>query len=415
MGQGATNGTGRRAVVRAAGLACGLAGAPAFVRAQSGRLRVGVLLPRTGALAPLGLSCVRGAETGADVIRELMGVNLELLHADTASSVGEARARADRLIGDGAQAIVGPVDSAAAASVATLCEQRRVPFVVNVAADPQLTERGLRYTFRVFPTSHALVRDGLSACRELFQATRTAPRSCVLLHPSDAPGLATRKAVEAALPTLDFLPFRIVDAIGVDAGGRDLASAVARARAANADFAMPLFRRDGAIALVREMVRQRYETQGLVSPGAPGMYEEGFYRALGRHAEFCVTNVPWPDPRSRITAAVERAFARRYPGERLMFQALNVGYTVEALLVLADGFRRAGSAGGNVLADALRKTSLDERMMLGGPLRFDARGQATGHFAASIQNRKGRPALVLPASSAELAPVFPMPGWDRRG
>ena len=67
------------------------------------------------------------------------------------------------------------------------------------------------------------------------------------------------------------------------------------------------------------------------------------------------------------------------------------------------------------LAEAIRKTDIAERMMIGGPIRFDAKGQNTQIASACVQNRNGAPAVVLPKSAAQMAPVFPMPDWRARG
>ena len=98
-----------------------------------------------------------------------------------------------------------------------------------------------------------------------------------------------------------------------------------------------------------------------------------------------------------------------------MFHALNVGFTFEAMMIAADAYKRAGSADGTALADAIRKTSITERMMVGGPISFDAKGQNTQISSACIQNRNGQPVVVLPKEAAQMAPVFPVPDWKARG
>ena len=154
---------------------------------------------------------------------------------------------------------------------------------------------------------------------------------------------------------------------------------------------------------------------GIISPGSPGMYEESFYKTLGKYSEYCISNVPWYDPKSKLTGMIDRAFIKAFPQDKLMFHALNVGFTVEAMMVAADSFKRAGSSDGTALADAIRQTKIIERMMLGGPIAFNAKGQNTEIASACIQNRKLRPQVVLPAASAETTPVFPVPDWNSRG
>ena len=398
-----------------AGVAAGSALAPAIVRAQTSKVKVGVLLPRSGYLAQLGQSCQRGADIAPEVLREMYGVDLELMNVDFESNVDQARARAEKLINDGAQVLVGPFESGAAAAIAQVAEQRKVPVVINIAAAPQITEQGYRYTFRNFPTGVDLMRNGLALCRDLFQATQTAPRSAVLLCANDTFGISNKRAFDAIFPRLDYLPFKLVDSIMYDPAARDLSVEVAKAKASGAEVALMICRLNDAIMIVREMVKQRWSPAGLISPGSPGMYEDQFYKALGKYSEYAISNVPWYDPKARLTGLVEQAFSKRFPKEKMMFHALNVGFTFEAMMVVADAVRRAGSTDGTALADAIRKTNITDRMMLGGPIRFDAKGQNTEIASAAIQNRNLRPTVVLPAKSAESAAVFPVPDWRKRG
>ena len=398
------------AVVGSAALA-----APAIVRAQSSKLKVGVLLPRSGTQAFIGQSCQLGADISPALLREMYVVELELMNVDTETNVEVARSRAEKLIDDGAQLLVGPFDSGAASAIAQVAEQRKIPFVINIAAAPQITEQGYKYTFRNFPTSVDLVRNGLSLFRDLFQATATAPRTAVFMHVNDTFGQANRKAIDAILPRLDYLPFKVVDTISYDPAARDLSVEVAKAKATQADFIMLVSRLNDAILLVREMVKQRWSPQGILSPGSPGMYEAQFYKALGpKFSEYCISNVPWYNPNAALTKRVEAQFNKQFPQEKLMFHALNVGFTFEAMMIAADAFKRAGTTDGAHLADALRKTNITEHMMIGGPITFDAKGQNSKVASACIQNRGGEPKVVLPVEAAQAKPVFPVPGWQER-
>lgn len=405
----------RRDFNRLAAGAAGIAtlGAPALVRAQSSKLKVGVILPRSGYLAKVGQSCQMGADLSVALVKQLYGVELELMNADFESKVEEARSRAEKLINDGAQVLVGAFDSGASAAIAQVAEQRKIPFVVNIAAAPQITKQGYKYTFRNFPTAPQLVTNGLALFRDLFQATGTAPRTAVFMHVNDTFGTAMSGGIKAILPKLDYLPFKIVEEISYDPAARDLGVEVAKAKATNADFVMAVTRLNDAILLVREMVKQRYTPMGIVSPGSPGMYEEGFYDSLGKYSEYAISNVPWYDPKAKLTGIVEAQMKKQFPKEKLLFHALNVGFTVEAMMIAGDAFKRAGSANGEALAQALRSTSISERMMLGGPISFSAEGQNDKIASACVQNLGQKPTVVLPAASAEHKPVFPMPGWGK--
>src|ERR1051325_451057 len=121
-----------------------------IVRAQAKKLKIGVLLPRSGYMGLIGQSCQKGAELAPGVIRDLLGVDLELMSAEFESNVDTARTRAERLIQEGPHVLVGPFDSGAAAAIAQVAEQRGVPFIINIAAAPQITEQGYKFVFRNF-------------------------------------------------------------------------------------------------------------------------------------------------------------------------------------------------------------------------------------------------------------------------
>ena len=89
---------------------------PLNVRAQAQKLKVGVLLPRSGFQGLIGQSCQKGADLAPGVIKELLGIDIELMNADTETNVDTARNRAERLIQEGANVLVGPFDSGAAAA-----------------------------------------------------------------------------------------------------------------------------------------------------------------------------------------------------------------------------------------------------------------------------------------------------------
>ena len=46
-------------------------------------------------------------------------------------------------------------------------------------------------------------------------------------------------------------------------------------------------------------------------------------------------------------------------------------------------------------------------MMIGGPIKFNAKGQVEGNLSACIQNQRQRPVVVLPEAAAEAKPEFP--------
>ena len=400
----------RRSVLAGAGA---LIASPAIVRAQEKKLKIGVLLPRSGFFAQAGQGCHRGALIAPAVLNEL-GYRFELVHVDTESSVDIARTQAERLINEGANVLIGAFDSAQSIAIAQVTEQRGVPFVVNVAAAPQLTEQGYRFIFRNFPRSIDLVTNGLALIKTLLTTTNANPQRAVFIHANDTFGQANRGAMDRLFPAAN-MPFQLVENIAYDPRAQDLNAEVARIRAARADLVLVTTRAGDAIKMIREMVRQRYEPMGIISPGSPGMYDQEFYDSLGRFSDYCISNVPWYNPRARLAQRFERAFRAQFPNDKFEFHAFNAGFTLEAIMVAADAFKRAGSAAPQAMVQALRATDLAEHIMVGGPIKFDEKGQNNNIGSAAVQNRNLNPTVVLPAEAATMPPVFPVPGWQQRG
>ncbi|MBI1775557.1 MAG: ABC transporter substrate-binding protein [Proteobacteria bacterium] len=404
----------RRAFSAGAVAALALQGVPFRpARAQAPVLKVGVLLPRSGFLAQAGQSCQRGAEIAPGVLAD-MGYRVEVASVDFESNVDIARTQAEKLVNDGAKVLVGAFDSGASGAIAQAAEQHGVPFVINVAADPKITDQGYKFTFRNFPTSPTLIRNGLNLMKDLFQATGKTPKSAVYIHANDTFGQANRAAIDRLFPTLS-MPFPIVETIAYDPKAQDLSVEIAKAKASGAELVMVTTRAGDAIRLIREMVKQRYEPMGIVSPGSPGMYDDEFYQALGGYANFCVSNVPWPSATAAMTKAVEAAFKKAFPKNRFETDAFNVGFTFEAILIAAEAQKRAGSTDPKAIAEALRQTNIADHMLVGGPIRFDEKGQNNAIGSAAVQNHALTPTVVLPKEAAVRAPVFPMPGWRERG
>jgi len=188
---------------------------------------------------------------------------------------------------------------------------------------------------------------------------------------------------------------------------------VAKAKATKADFLLLVSRLNDAILLRREIVKQRWNIMGVISPGSPGMYENQFFQTLGKLSEGCISNVPWFDPKAAVAKSVETAFRKQNPKDRLKFHALNVGYTFEAVLIAADAFKRAKSTDAQPLTEAIRQTEIKNRMMIGAPIKFNAKGQVDGNLSACIQNQNQQPVVVLPTASAEAKPKFPWAEYKR--
>jgi branched-chain amino acid transport system substrate-binding protein len=399
----------RRRVLAGAAATTALLASPAVLRAQGGGLKVGVLLPRSGAQAGIGQDCQRGVEIAPAIFKSLGLPELTIMNADTETSVDVARARAEKLIGDGAQLLVGAFDSGQSTAIAQVAEQKGIPFVINIAAAPPITEQGYKFVFRNFPTAPMILSDAFENQKEIFAATGKAPKSVVFMHVNDTFGTSMQKAIGGVLPRFN-MPYTIAETISYDPTARDLSVEVAKAKATGAEALLMVSRLNDAILLTRELVKQRWSPMAVLSMG-PGWYEDQYLKTLGKIADGPMSFVPWYDPHKKMSTQLEQALAKAHPGVNMN---TNHVYTFEALLVAADAFKRAGSADPKALADAIRKTNITDNVSTGPGIQFDAKGQNDKLKNSAIQNRGGKLVTIAPKAASNAAAVLPMPPYDKR-
>jgi branched-chain amino acid transport system substrate-binding protein len=383
--------------------------APAIVRAQGGALKVGVLLPRSGVQAGIGQDCFRGVELTNPILKDLGLAELQIMNADTETNVEVARSRAEKLIADGAQLLVGAFDSGQSTAIAQVAEQKGIPYVINIAAAPPITEQGYKFVFRNFPTAPMILNDAFANQKEIFEAAGTAPKTVVFMHVNDTFGTAMAGGIGGIMPRHN-MPFTIKETISYDPAARDLSVEVAKAKASGAEALMVVSRLNDAILLTRELVKQRWNPMGILSMG-PGWYEDQYLKTLGKLGDGPLSFVPWYDPNKKLSKALEDALAKKYPEINLNTNHI---YTFEALLVAADAYKRAGSTDPKALADAIRATDIKDNVSTGPGISFDAKGQNAKLKNSGIQNRAGKLVTVAPKGATDAAVEWPMAPYDKR-
>jgi branched-chain amino acid transport system substrate-binding protein len=381
-----------------------------IVRAQTATLKVGVLLPRSGVQAGIGQDCQRGVDIAPGILKELGLPVLEIMNGDTETKVEIARSRAEKLISDGAQVLVGAFDSGQSTAIAQVAEQKGIPYIVNIAAAPQITEQGYKFVFRNFPTAGMILGDAFANQKELFEATGASPKTAVFMHINDTFGTAMKGGIGAVMPKFN-LPYTLVDTIAYDPAARDLSVEVAKAKATGADALLMVSRLNDAILLTRELIKQRWSPMAILSMG-PGWYEDQYLKTLGKLSDGPISFVPWYDPNKPLSKKLEDALAKAHPGVNLN---TNHVYTFEALLVAADAYKRAGSSDPKALADAIRTVNITNNVSPGPGIQFNEKGQNDKLKGSAIQNRGGKLVTVAPKTAANAKVEWPLKPYDKRG
>ncbi len=414
----------RRTLLRAAGTAAGAAvlGFPAVLRAQASTFKVGVVHPVTGPLAEPGQACRLGAQMAADAInaaggiKALNGAKLELLVGDTQTKPEVGRTEAERVINQGAQMLMGSFDSGSTQAMVPVVQQRRIPFLVDIAAADPITanvakavkegQQKVQYVYRNFPTGSSFGRKAVQYFGEVFKEANVSPKRVVLMYCNDLFGQNNAKGFQAAHAAAK-PSWEIVDVIPWPEPPQDLSTEVSRAKAAKPDIIAPITRPASAQLLLPEIRKQRLDILGIVGPGSPGLYEAGQLAILKEDLEYVMSSLPWANFKNARTQKVAEEYQKRSGGKTF---DTNSGYSYDGMTLIADVLERAKSTDPDAIVEAIRKTNFASGLMqYAGPVVFNELGDNPNAVTTMIQILAGKPVAVWPREAALQKFVFPRP------
>ena len=315
------------------------------------------------------------------------------------------------MIKEGAVCLVGPFLSGNAMTIATLCEQRGIPFMMDVAVLDDITRRGFKFTFRIFPYITKSAEAMLFYMTQIMKEGNISKIRGVVTNTGDLIGRVQGATFIKVLKEKKF-PIEVLGHIEYPLGIQDLSAEVSKIKALKPDVLFPVTRPADAKLMIRELHKQRVPLHGIISPGSPGWYEPEFLRDMKVLADYVMDNVPWYNPQGKMYKEVNAAFSKKYPGKYI---DTNSGYAYLGVLVIADALERAKSTKPEDIVAALRKTYLKQDLMVGLGVAFDERGDNVNADTAMIQTLRGSIKVVLPSKAAEDKYVFPMPKqlWER--
>ncbi|MGU3536887.1 branched-chain amino acid ABC transporter substrate-binding protein [Methylobacterium sp. A54F] len=330
-------------------------------QAQTGPIRIGLSAPLTGPEAAFGQGLRLGAEQAVADLNRAGGVGgrkLALVVADDAGDPKQGLAVARRFAGERIGLVVGPLDSAVAATAAPAYEAAGAVMVTPGATWTPLTARGLWNVFRLGASDAQQ-----AAAAAAFLATRYPGRRIGIVHDRSSFGRALADEVSRGLkargqPEVAFE--------GLARGSRDAADIAARLKAAGVDIVYF----GGFAPEAGVLVRGLQEASAWVPlVASDAILDKDFPQAAGPGAEGTVMTMPGEPRRLPDPPRGTKAAPRTPEAEAVAAQAY------AAVEVLAQGVDRARSTEGRKVAEALHAgTGL--RTVL-GEIGFDARGERT--------------------------------------
>jgi branched-chain amino acid transport system substrate-binding protein len=214
----------------AASVALGLTGGVALAQDP---VKIGFVTELTGPWAFFGTSCVAGLKLADAQINPAGKRKIEFVTIDNQTQPAQAVAAARNLdVQSKVLALSGPTSSDTALAMYGYAEQNKVPFVVPVAAFPQLTKPGSRYTFRIEPDAA-----GWGYAIAQFVAKQKPSAKIALVYSDFALMRAIAAGLKYAAPKAGL---KIEPEIIFPQGSNDATVQAAQVLAAQPDFVVPI-------------------------------------------------------------------------------------------------------------------------------------------------------------------------------
>jgi len=361
-------------------------------------IKVGVVLPLTGALQTFGEIEKNSFLMGVEEINAAGGVNgrpIELLIEDDKSKIDIGRSAAEKLIlQDQVIALTGGYSSDVTFAIAAVAQYRKVPFLVTTGAADEITELGAEYVFRLNPPVSEYARPLIEFLQQVVK-----PKSVVILYERSLFGQSgSRQFAEQAFE----LDWKIRMNEGYEAGTTDFKALLNKAKSAKPDVVYMISYVKEAALLVQQASELSFKPK-VFAGAAAGFTLPEFRKLAGDAAEniFSVTlwtpQVPYPGAREYFSNYMKKFGSEtEYHGAE----------AYASLYVVADALKRAKELSPKGVRDALAKTNL---MTAFGPVKFtsyDKKTQQNSLPTYLVQWQKGVLETVWPQLVASKAYIY---------
>lgn len=407
--------TTRRMVLGAAGiaLAAGL-GAPLPAAAQE-EVPVGILLPLSGSVAPIGINNRRGHELAIEEINAnggieaLGGAKLVMIDGDTQGNPNVGISEVEKLARRGVVAIMGAYQSGVTFPTTQMAERLGVPYIDPVAIADSITEgRGFKYTFKVSPLASWYARDQVRFLVDTSKAAGDPAESVVLLHEDTLFGTST---AEGQTKAAEQYGLEILADISYPKDTPDMTSTIAQIKELDPDAVLLVSYINDAVLITKTM-KELGVNIPIIGTSA-GHIDPAYISNLGKDADLTFTVGEWnTDIDKPGVAEISARFKEKFG------VAMN-GHAAETYMstyVLKDALERAGSTDRDAVRDAIAATEIcgDRNILPYDCIRFGESGQSPEAQLVVLQIIDGEHVTVWPPEVAAQEPVWPVPAWDDR-
>lgn len=374
---------------------------------DSGELVIGAVHPLTGALAGTGVMMSDAAQMAVDDINEAGGIEcmdgaeLSLATGDSEGVAATGQSEAQRLVNDGATALIGTYQSDVTQNVASVAERGGVPLVIDVAVDDQILEQGFKNTFRVQPNATAMGTDGATALVEAAEANGESVDRVSYIHIEGAFGQSVYDAF-AAEATANGIEVDEITYSGENFN--DATTQVREAASTDPDVIAVTGYYPDSLLIANAIESLSPDIDAVYGIANGGFDNTAFPGDAGAAGEGVTSaNYHYSATSDRVSEIRERFESEH--GEPMETAAV---LSYQAVEVIAAGLEESCSDDPGELREAIAGIDIDDPLLeFDGPITFDETGQNENATVIIMQLQDGAVEQVFPEDFATSELAYP--------
>ena len=375
-----------------------------------GDVTIGSVHPLTGPLAGAGGLMNDGAKLAvADInaaggIKSLDGAKLKIAEGDSQGKAEVGQSEAQRLIQDGATALVGTYQSDVTQNVAAVAERGKVPLVIDVAVDDKILAQGYKNTFRIQPNATSMGTSGAEALVAMGEANNTPVKTVSYIHIEGAFGQSVFDAFEKEAESQGV---QVAKEITYPATNfTDATTQVREAAAAKPDVIVATGYYPDGLLIAKAVEALKPDVKALYGIANGAFDETSFPKDAGAAGENVLSaNYHFAATSDRVND-IRKRFQQEY--DKPMETASMLSY--QAVEVVAAAVEQAKSKEPAKVRDAIADLTLEDPLLaFDGPITFDETGQNENATVIVMQVQKGNVEQAFPKEFETSKLLFPAP------
>jgi branched-chain amino acid transport system substrate-binding protein len=341
----------------------------AGIAAEQAPIRIGLMAPLTGAWASEGQEMKRVVDLLAEELNARGGVGgkpVAVIAEDDGGDPRTAALAAERLATREVKAVVGAYGSAVTEASQGILDEARIVQLANGSTATRLTEKGLKYFFRVCPRDDEQARSAAAAIHAL------GVRRLAILHDSSTYAKGLADAARARLAGSGEVDIVFFDALTPKE--QDYTAILTKIKAVRPDLVFFTGYWGEAGLLLRQKKEMGWEAPFL---GGDANNNADLVKIAGKDAAagFRFLSAPLPKDLSSVEAkSFLASYKQKYGEAPGSIYALLAG---DAFRIAAAALEAVKSGKGDDLADYLHK-NVKDFPGLTGKISFDEKGDRVG-------------------------------------